>query len=174
MKYGIIILSIFFLTAYNSLSQTKDKSLNSKLALGVKYTPFDYIGGIVMGLELQKNKIGVRLQNEIDISLEQTDSLSFYGDNKKYRTYKYLDISYNIYTNSTIFLGLGWVDRKFNSSGILQKDYGYAVVSVGGEYNLSETIKLGCRGIFPLEKIEKHLDQGFAFPLSISMVYSFK
>jgi hypothetical protein len=183
MKHRIIILSFFLLITLNSFSQNENSPdyvhenspIKTNLNLGVKYIPFDYTGGIIMGLSLQKNKIGVHFKNEIDISFYQRDTPTLYGYNKKYRTYKYLDISYDILTHSTILIGFGWIDREVTSFGIpIIRDYGYAVASIGGEYMLSETIRLGFRGNFPLEKRDKLFDQGFAFPVSFSVLYILK
>ena len=72
-------------------------------------------------------------------------------------------------------IGFGWIDREVTSFGIpIIRGYGYAVASIGGEYMLSETIRLGFRGNFPLEKRDKLFDQGFAFPVSFSVLYILK
>ena len=57
----IIIMSMCFSFLY---SQENNNNLSFKILIGAKYTPFDYIGGGILGFSITKNNFSFSFSKE--------------------------------------------------------------------------------------------------------------
>lgn len=168
MKKLIIALLLALSITIVKAQELKPK-IKTSLLIGAKYTPFDYIWGGLMGISLKRAKFGFSIRNDFSLSIARKDSSAYFGVDE-YRVYNYFDLSYDFYKNSNVSVGIGWVSNtddfyRFNNQ------YGYSVVSIGLYQKLSPKIQFEIRGDIPLEKENPLIDENYAFPVSISIVY---
>lgn len=165
----LIIIGMYFSNLY---SQENKNNCTFKIITGVKYTPFDYIGGGILGFSIIKNNISFSFRNDISLSIVRDNSSSYFGINK-YRTYKYFDLHYYFHPKLAASLGYGWISNK-DEIHILHHEYGYSVISLGINYSISERIILELRGEIPFVDLHSPVDQNVAFPASIGLMYVLK
>jgi hypothetical protein len=163
----IILVSMCFSSLY---SQESNNNFSFKILTGVKYTPFDYIGGGILGFSITKNDFSFSFRNDISLSLMKDNTSSYFGINK-YRTYKYFDIHYAFHKKLGASLGYGWISNK-DEIHILDSEFGYSVISLGINYVISERIILGLKGDIPFVDLHSPVDQNIAFPASIELIYT--
>ena len=151
----------------------EEKLLRPVLSLGLKYTPFDYVGGFTTGLLLKKDKVSFGIRADISIPTSK-DSTVYYGV-ITYRLYGYLEGYYDFYRNSSISIGYGWVSNK-NKVVPLAKKYGYSVFTFGIHQEIFKNrVRLELRGDIPaLRERFSVTDMNRAFPISLSVSYLFK
>ena len=153
-------------------SQENNNNLSFKILIGAKYTPFDYIGGGILGFSITKNNFSFSFRNDISLSLAKANTSNYFGINK-YRTYKYFDIHYAFQKKLGASLGYGWISNK-DEIHILDSEFGYSVISLGINYAISERIILELKGDIPFVDLNSPFDQNIAFPASIGLMYVLK
>jgi len=165
----VIIVSLCFSFLY---SQENNNNISFKILTGAKYTPFDYIGGGILGFSITKNKLGFCFRNDFSLSIVKDNTSRYFGI-KEYRTYKYFDFHYYFHSKMAASLGYGWISNK-DEIHIFHHDYGYSVISLGINYLISERIILELRGEIPFVDLHSPVDQNVAFPASLAMIYTLK
>ena len=175
MKNIVVIICFLFLGGITTNLQSQDKKqiIKTNLEIGAKYTPFDYIGGIAMGIDFYKGRYGFSFRNDISFSILKKDSASYYGI-YEYRGYRYLNFIFNFYKNSSVFLGIGLISRPDTIYGVSDFYSAYTVMSIGLFQKLSENIIFELRGDISLEKSHQVFEDYHAFPLSIAITYLLK
>ncbi|MCA1920063.1 MAG: hypothetical protein WHW07_08160 [Bacteroidales bacterium] len=165
----LVIVTMCFSFLY---SQENNSNISFKILTGAKYTPFDYVGGGILGFSITKNKFSFSFRNDISLSIVKDNASSYFGINK-YRTYKYFDIHYSLSKKIGASLGYGWISNK-DEIHILHNYYGYSVISLGVRYFISETIIFEFKGDIPFVDLHSPVDQNVAFPASIGLIYVLK
>jgi len=168
----ILLLSIIFVCNLHLFSQENKTASNFAIITGLKYTPIDYIGGGILGISYNYNKFTFSLRNDVSLSIEKVDTLSYFGISK-YRVYNYFDIHYKLNDKFSTSLGYGWISNK-NQIHRLNSEYGYNVISAGLSYLLSDKTVLEIKGDIPLVEWSSPIDQNLAFPISLGLKYLLK
>jgi len=176
MKLTSILILLSLLTFHEKcLGQEfiEEKSLKPVLSLGLKHTPFDYIGGFTSGFLINRNKISLGLRTDISIPINKDSTVS-QGVNT-YRLYAYIEGHYKFHKNSSFSIGYGWVSNK-DKVVLLAKNYGYSVISLGlYQEILKKRVRLELRGDIPSFRERFSVtDMNQAFPVSLSVSYLFK
>ena len=177
MKIVILLFLTFFTffsTEYSfGQSEHNKAQIEPVLSLGLKYTPFDYIGGFTTGFLLNKKRVSLGIRTDISIPTNK-DSTVFQGVNT-YRLYAYLEGHYKFHKNSSFSIGYGWVSDK-DKVVPLAKNYGYSVISLGVYQEIiKKRVRLELRGDIPaLRERFSVTDMNRAFPISLSVSYLFK
>ncbi len=176
MKLTSILILLSLLTFQKKcLGQEfiEEKSLKPVLSLGLKYTPFDYIGGFTSGFLLNKNRFSLGIRTDISIPVNKDSTI--YQGVSTYRLYTYLEGHYKFHKNSSFSIGYGWVSNK-DKVVLFAKEYGYSVISLGVYQEIfKKRVRLELRGDIPsFRERFSVIDMNQAFPVSLSVSYLFK
>lgn len=175
MKIILFIVTILFIQDY-SFCQKDNESLisaiNPKIYLGGKFVPIDYVSGPVIGFEARYRKFGIDLRNDFGIKISKSQNSNYFGISE-FRSYNYFNFSYQVFQNSFPFIGIGWISNgdeiyRFNN------EYGYSTITLGWKQKISSQISLELRGDIPLVEVKPWIDQNFAFPIGLSILYNLK
>ncbi len=165
----LVLAFLFLCCAVFSYSQQSPNRNNFSVLIGTKYTPFDYIGGGVIGVSCSRDKFTLSLRNDVSMSINRIDSLAYFGITK-FVASNYLDLKYSLSSKSNVSLGYGWISNK-NTIVKLNKEYGYSVLSVGIDYKLSKNLFVELKGDIPLIDKKSRLYQDIHFPVSVCLFY---
>lgn len=163
------IFTTVFLSYFHLYGQDKT-ILKPSIDLGVKYTLIDDIGGACLGLKVNYDKFDFNLRNDFSISII-SDPITQYFVIQDYKVFMYLDASYQVFTKSFPFLGLGWVSNS-NQIHRFNPTYGYYAATLGWKQKINNSIIIELRGDIPFIKKNGVIDQNITFPLSVSVLYN--
>ncbi len=172
MKSVVFFLAVLS-TANTCINAQNNEKFTLSLQAGVKYTPFEYLGGPLIGLYFhdKTDRFSLGLRKDFILAVGKTDITSRSYAVMRYHTYDYFDFGINFKKKLRAGAGLGWI-YDGNGENIKLFDNGYLCSSVFIQYKITK-IYAEIRGDIPLEKYRPEIDQGHLFPVSLALVYSF-
>lgn len=175
MNKAILIFTLLVLPLFDyaqDKNESNENDFDSRIFVGGKFVPIDYVSGPVIGFELRYKKFGIDLRNDFGLKISKSPGSNYFGISD-FRSYNYLSFSYQLFQGSYPFLGVGWISSgdqiyRFNN------EYGYSTMTLGWKQKISNRILLELRGDIPLVKVKPWINQNFAFPVGLSIMYNLK
>lgn len=191
MKKIRILLALSIAT--NVLIAQSDTTKNTKydlnIDLGLKFTPFDYLGGAILGLSIYSpdKKFAVNFRNDILLSIGKSSSLNSVGNiipSEKfsvleYHTLNYFELDYKIsnFNKKPLYIGLGsgWVYLGEGKNIRFNSETGYATITSSLKYKIS-WFAIEVRGDYALKgrSFKGYNITKSIFPISFGLIYKFK
>jgi hypothetical protein len=169
----LVLLILLGTSLHVVFSQEYSPKLNISLETGVRYTPFDYIGGGIMGVKFSYDKFAFSLRNDFNFSIAKVGTSSYFGLTD-YRVLNYFNLHYLINDKFDASIGYGWISTKHEIYR-LNSNYGYSALSMGMRYLASSRIHFELRGDIPfIRQVNNPVDLNIAFPVSLGIIYTIK
>lgn len=185
MKRIAFLFLLLIISYFNSKAQEiidKNK-YNLYIEVGFDYKFSDYLPGLEVGALIYspEKKISIASRNIFMFKIGQIaiDSVNYSQDYHvtDYYTLNYLDLNYIFRQNTKhpLFagIGFGWIYTGGEQNVKLNKDYGYAVLSLSCSYKVT-WFYIDIRGDIPLKsKDSKNVGPVNLFPITIGLSYKF-
>ncbi len=172
MKKTLVLFTLLLISLSLSAQDKPKLEKEFTVLLGLKYTPFDYISGGVIGGNFRIDKFSIGFRNDINMKVGKVDTLAYYGISE-FRIINYLDLQYHFNPKLAAFLGYGWVNNQREISRF-NRSYGYYVITLGANYMVTPNIYFELRGDYPFIDLNSPIDLNIAFPASVALIYKLR